>query len=163
MARAHLLPDKLFFRIGEVSEIVGVKPHVLRYWEEEFGILKPMKTRGAHRQYRRRDVELALMIRKLIHEEGFTIAGARRQMREMGHLEVRAQASSRAGGELELRAELLGLRAELAGLLTRIDALSSDLRRPSAGVVDETLAKTGEEAVVHRVPRTPGAASGGFE
>jgi DNA-binding transcriptional MerR regulator len=163
MARAHLLPDKLFFRIGEVSEIVGVKPHVLRYWEEEFGILKPMKTRGAHRQYRRRDVELALMIRELIHEEGFTIAGARRRMREMGHLEVRAQASSRGGRELELRAELLGLRAELAGLLARVDALSSDLERPSAGVAEEAAVRSGEEAVVHRMPRAPGASSGGFE
>ncbi|AKF07450.1 MerR family transcriptional regulator [Sandaracinus amylolyticus] len=131
MARPTLLPDKLFFRIGEVSELVGVRPHVLRYWEEEFGILKPMKTRGAHRQYRRRDVELALVIKKLLHEDGFTVAGARKKLRELGHLEAvaigrqAAEASTRA---LELRAELLAVRAELASLLARIDVASRDER-----------------------------------
>ncbi|UJR79963.1 MerR family transcriptional regulator [Sandaracinus amylolyticus] len=129
MARPTLLPDKLFFRIGEVSELVGVRPHVLRYWEEEFGILKPMKTRGAHRQYRRRDVELALVIKKLLHEDGFTVAGARKKLRELGHLEAvaigrqAAEASTRA---LELRAELLAVRADLTSLLARIDASSRE-------------------------------------
>mgnify|MGYP000007500570 CR=1 FL=1 len=60
LAELPPIPAKRYFTIGEVSELCGVKPHVLRYWEEEFGILKPMKTRGAHRQFRRRDVELAL-------------------------------------------------------------------------------------------------------
>jgi DNA-binding transcriptional MerR regulator len=115
------LPDKLFFRIGEVAEIVGVRAHVLRYWEEEFGILKPMKTRGAHRQYRRRDVELALIIKKLLHDEGFTVAGARKRLREMGHLEVRAEASARASRELSVRADLLAIRAELGALLAKLD------------------------------------------
>src|SRR5687768_1364219 len=98
VTRSIQLPDKLFFRIGEVAEIIGVRAHVLRYWEEEFGILKPMKTRGAHRQYRRRDVELALIIKRLLHDEGFTVAGARKKLSEMGHLEVRAEASARASG-----------------------------------------------------------------
>lgn len=133
MARPTLLPDKLFFRIGEVSEIVGVRAHVLRYWEEEFGILKPMKTRGAHRQYRRRDVELALVIKKLLHEDGFTVAGARKKLRELGHLEAAAigrqaaEASARSTSrELELRSELLAVRAELQALLTRIERASED-------------------------------------
>lgn len=129
MARPIQLPDKLFFRIGEVADLVGVRPHVLRYWEEEFGVLRPMKTRGAHRQYRRRDVELALVIKRLLHEEGFTVAGARKRMREMGHLEhVRApreDAGRAPSKELELRAELLGLRADLVALGDRIDAIAA--------------------------------------
>ena len=59
------LPDKLFFKIGEVAQLVGVRPHVLRYWESEFAALRPLKTRGSHRVYRRRDVELAVLLRRL--------------------------------------------------------------------------------------------------
>ncbi|MEM6962101.1 MAG: MerR family transcriptional regulator, partial [Myxococcota bacterium] len=62
--------QKKFFRIGEVSEIVGVKPHVLRYWESEFKSLRPLKTRGSHRVYRRDDVDLAMSIRRLLYDEG---------------------------------------------------------------------------------------------
>jgi DNA-binding transcriptional MerR regulator len=76
------LPNKLYFRIGEVAKIVGVKPYVLRYWETEFSILKPGKTPSRHRLYRRRDVELLLEIKRLLYEEGFTIAGAKRQLKD---------------------------------------------------------------------------------
>lgn len=138
MARPIQLPDKLFFRIGEVAEIVGVRPHVLRYWEDEFGILKPMKTRGAHRQFRRRDVELALVIKRLLHEEGFTVAGARKRLREMGHLEARAEASTKGGRELEARADLLALRAELSTLLTKIDALAKQEPRTPPSSASES-------------------------
>lgn len=149
MARPVQLPDKLFFRIGEVAEIVGVRPHVLRYWEEEFGILRPMKTRGAHRQYRRRDVDLALVIRKLLHEEGFTVAGARRRLREMGHLvEARAEASARASRELVMRAELIALRAELAALLARIEQ-SASAQGPSIAAADPPRAVEDAEVVPH--------------
>ena len=75
MARRTYLPEKLFFKIGEVSDIVGVKPYVLRYWETEFQVLRPQKTRGAHRQYSRKDVEFAMLIRQLLHDEGYTISG----------------------------------------------------------------------------------------
>ncbi len=75
-------PNKLYFRIGEVAKIVGVKPYVLRYWETEFPILKPGKTPSRHRLYRRRDVELLLEIKRLLYEEGFTIAGARKQLKD---------------------------------------------------------------------------------
>ena len=151
MSPPRPLPDKLFFRIGEVSEIVGVRPHVLRYWEEEFGILKPMKTRGAHRQYRRRDVELALVIKKLLHEDGFTVAGARKKLRELGLLEAvaigrqAAEATARSSSrELELQAELLAIRKELSALLERIERASSSDPAPStpaAGADDEALVK----------------------
>jgi len=72
------LPDKQFFKIGEVSDIVGVKTHVLRYWEGEFPSVRPLKTRGAHRMYRRADVELLCLIRRLLYEEGYTIPGAKK-------------------------------------------------------------------------------------
>ena len=76
------LPNKLYFRIGEVAKIVDVKPYVLRYWETEFSVLKPGKTPSRHRLYRRRDVETLLVIKNLLYEEGFTIAGAKKRLKE---------------------------------------------------------------------------------
>jgi DNA-binding transcriptional MerR regulator len=123
------LPDKLFFRIGEVADIVGVKAHVLRYWESEFGCLRPMKTRGAHRQYRRRDVELAMLIRKLLHEEGYTVSGARKRLRELGHDLRHAPLPDDASREVHARAALLGVRETLVLLLTRLDQLAAEQER----------------------------------
>jgi DNA-binding transcriptional MerR regulator len=77
---ALVIPDKLFFKIGEVCDIVGVQPHVLRYWESEFPMLQPQKNRAGQRTYRRKDVEMALRIRELLYDEGFTIAGAKRKL-----------------------------------------------------------------------------------
>jgi len=74
------IPDKLFFKIGEVCDIVGVQAHVLRYWETEFSMLQPQKNRSGQRNYRRRDVEMALRIKQLLYDEGFTIAGAKRKL-----------------------------------------------------------------------------------
>jgi len=74
--------DKLYFKIGEVAEIAGVEPHVLRFWEENFGALKPSRSRSRQRVYRRRDVELVLKIKGLLYVEKMTIAGARRRLRE---------------------------------------------------------------------------------
>ena len=78
------LPDKLYFKIGEVSEIVGVEPYVLRYWETEFPALKPSKSRSQQRMYRKRDVELLIKIKKLLYEDMYTIAGAKRQLARSG-------------------------------------------------------------------------------
>ena len=75
-------PNKLYFRIGEVAKIIGVKPYVLRYWETEFSVLKPGKTPSRHRLYRRRDVETLLEIKYLLYEEGFTIAGAKKRLKD---------------------------------------------------------------------------------
>ena len=72
------LPDRLYFKIGEVAKIVGVKPYVLRYWETEFSMIRPGKTRSKHRLYRRRDVETLLEIKRLLHTERYTIEGAKR-------------------------------------------------------------------------------------
>jgi DNA-binding transcriptional MerR regulator len=87
-ARSHSavpeIPNKLYFRIGEVSDIVGVKPYVLRYWESEFPDIKPSKSKSGQRLYKRRDVDLLLRIRQLLYEERFTINGARKRLREWG-------------------------------------------------------------------------------
>jgi DNA-binding transcriptional MerR regulator len=79
---AARLPDKIYFKIGEVSEIVGVEPYVLRYWETEFDLLKPSKAPSRHRLYKKRDVELLLDIKRLLYTEGFTIEGARKKLKE---------------------------------------------------------------------------------
>jgi len=74
------IPGKRYFTIGEVSELCGVKPHVLRYWEQEFPQLKPVKRRGNRRYYQRQDVLIIRQIRSLLYEEGFTIGGARQRL-----------------------------------------------------------------------------------
>lgn len=79
---AQPIPQKLYYRIGEVAEIAGVKPHVLRYWETEFGFLSPQKNEGNQRLYTPRDLEKVLLIRKLLYEERFTVEGAKRRFRE---------------------------------------------------------------------------------
>ena len=73
-------PDKLFYRIGDVSEITGIKPHVLRYWEQEFTQLRPVKRRGNRRYYQHHEVLLIRRIRELLYEQGFTINGARNRL-----------------------------------------------------------------------------------
>ena len=75
-----VIPSKRYFTIGEVSELCGVKPHVLRYWEQEFLQLKPVKRRGNRRYYQRHDVILIRQIRNLLYDQGFTIGGARQQL-----------------------------------------------------------------------------------
>jgi len=74
------IPGKRYFTIGEVSELCGVKPHVLRYWEQEFPSLKPVKRRGNRRYYQRHDVILIRQIRSLLYEQGYTIGGARQKL-----------------------------------------------------------------------------------
>lgn len=77
---AAAIPEKLFFKIGEVCEIAGVQAHVLRYWETEFPMLQPQKNRAGQRTYRRRDVEMALRIKELLYDEQYTIAGAKKKL-----------------------------------------------------------------------------------
>lgn len=76
------LPDKRYFTIGETAELCRVKPHVLRYWEQEFGMLKPIKRRGSRRYYQQKDVMMVRQIRELLYEKGFTISGARLQLKQ---------------------------------------------------------------------------------
>jgi DNA-binding transcriptional MerR regulator len=108
------LPDKLYFKIGEVAKLVGVKPYVLRYWETEFSVVRPGKTRSRHRLYRRRDVETLLEIRRLLYAERYTIEGAKRRLRELG----RGHATPPAAADLDdLRDRVRGELSELLLML----------------------------------------------
>jgi DNA-binding transcriptional MerR regulator len=110
------IPDKLYFKIGEVSELLGVEPYVLRYWETEFSELSPKKSGTGHRLYRRKDVELLLRIKHLLYEKRFTIEGARQSLTS----EARAPKSrGRSSGQQELFATdpLPEIRRELANIL----------------------------------------------
>ncbi len=104
------VPDRLYFRIGEVSDITGVPPYVLRYWESEFPALQPKKSGGGQRLYRKRDVVMVLEIKKLLYQERYTVAGARRRLAER---EERAR-------RLELRASVQHVRAGLEEILERL-------------------------------------------
>jgi DNA-binding transcriptional MerR regulator len=112
------LPDKLYFKIGEVARIVGVKPYVLRYWETEFPLIRPGKTRSHHRLYRRRDVEALLEIKRLLHNERYTIEGAKRRLKAPAKpiaAEPRPQLSLPLG-ERTYRNALVRLRQDLQAL-----------------------------------------------
>jgi DNA-binding transcriptional MerR regulator len=111
--------ERLYYRIGEVSRITGLKPHVLRYWESEFRIIRPHKGESLHRLYRRRDLDLILKIKRLLYEEGFTISGAKRKIRDLERIENREpkpaaveEKSDRKNRELlaEVLEELKGIR-----------------------------------------------------
>lgn len=108
------IPDKQYFKIGEVSRITGVKPHVLRYWETEFRGIRPQKSKTNQRLYRRRDVELLLQIKHLLYEEGYTIAGASRRLRELRQ----AEQPRGCAGDVEL---LEKIRAQAVELLELVD------------------------------------------
>ncbi len=100
------IPAKRYFTIGEVSELCGVKPHVLRYWEQEFTQLKPVKRRGNRRYYQHHEVLLVRRIRELLYNEGFTISGARNRLGESGGDEQSASADTTIPASMDLRAEL---------------------------------------------------------
>jgi DNA-binding transcriptional MerR regulator len=105
------IPAKRYFTIGEVGELCGVKPHVLRYWEQEFTQLKPVKRRGNRRYYQHHEVLLVRRIRQLLYEEGFTISGARNRLDEPAakHAAIQSPAPAPASGGFSLRAELRGI------------------------------------------------------
>ena len=103
------LPDKLYFKIGEVARLIGVKPYVLRYWESEFSVLRPGKTRSRHRLYRRKDVETLLEIRYLLYAERYTIEGAKRRLRDGTRAADEKSARTEGATLAEVRQELLDL------------------------------------------------------
>ena len=105
------IPAKRYFTIGEVSELCGVKPHVLRYWEQEFEQLKPVKRRGNRRYYQRGDVIMIRQIRSLLYEQGFTIGGARQQLEgDSAHEDVNRSQQIIRQVRLELEQVLHGLK-----------------------------------------------------
>jgi len=118
------VPEKAFFRIGEVSRITATKPFVLRYWETEFPMLQPVKSPKGHRLYRRQDIETVLKIKRLLYDEGFTIAGARRHLREQSGNGNDASAAPAPQHDLPQaisRKVLLDLRDALRALLTLLE------------------------------------------
>lgn len=144
---AIAIPEKLFFKIGEVCELAGVQAHVLRYWESEFAMLAPQKNRAGQRVYRKRDVEIALRIKELLYEDQYTIAGAKKRLandlRAGGKLKIvssddapeesetngTGSASSEAAGTSETRTvkdrqSLRKVAAELREILAMLDAPS---------------------------------------
>ncbi len=127
-ATADVPNDTRFYRIGEVSRLTALKPFVLRYWETEFPMLEPVKSPSGHRLYRQEDVDLVLKIKRLLYDEGFTIAGARRHLQEMAH----GNGGAAEGGALSAgladasttqlsRKMLLDLRDALRSFLTLLE------------------------------------------
>ena len=118
------IPAKRYFTIGEVSDLCGVKPYVLRYWEQEFSQLKPMKRRGNRRYYQHHEVLLIRRIRELLYEQGFTISGARNKLQEM----VQSERDRRKAGEVPLE----GMEAVEIDQEEFDAALQEDLEAPAS-------------------------------
>ena len=127
-------PVKLYYRIGEVAGIVGVEPHVLRYWETEFRSIRPQKSRKGQRIYSRRDVDRLLKVKDLLYTHGFTIAGARKKLREAG-AEPPTEGESRALGAA--RTALFELRHEVESMLVELDLIVTPAA--SSAAVPRTL------------------------
>jgi DNA-binding transcriptional MerR regulator len=109
------IPDKLYFRIGEVSKLTQTKPYVLRFWETEFPTLKPTKSKSGHRLYRRQDVEAVLEIKQLLYGKGFTISGARKHLADNSKSEAEQRHLFLATIDA---AEVRAIRHELQAILT---------------------------------------------
>lgn len=125
-AAAEVSEETRYYRIGEVSRLTALKPFVLRYWETEFPMLEPVKSPSGHRMYRQEDVELVLKIKRLLYDEGFTIAGARRHLKEFGAGDgagtgMHAGASGEAATAQLSRKMLLDLRDGLRSFLTLLE------------------------------------------
>jgi DNA-binding transcriptional MerR regulator len=116
------LPPKLYYRIGEVAELVGVEPHVLRYWEREFRSIRPTKSAKGQRVYSRRDVENLLRVRELLYSEGFTIAGAKKKLQHAG-----GEAAHEGDGDGEELAEASRTREQLVAMRSDIEAFLEEL------------------------------------
>ena len=116
------LPEKKYFKIGEVAHLVGVEPHVLRYWQTQFTQVRPHKSRSGHRLYRRKDVETLLAIKELLHVQRFTIAGARKALQPRNN--------SKGSGSTDIAIDLDKLReaaVRLKSVRTQLHALRQDL------------------------------------
>ena len=126
---APKIPNRLFFRIGDVAELTGVEPYVLRYWETEFSALAPKKGSNKQRQYRRKDVQTVLEIKRLLWDEGYTIAGARKALREQARKKKREpKPSTKPKGQASLfgapppdPGSLDAIKAELRQILTLLE------------------------------------------
>ncbi|HQZ83946.1 MAG TPA: MerR family transcriptional regulator [Pyrinomonadaceae bacterium] len=123
------IPDKIFFKIGEVCELVGVQAHVLRYWETEFPTFSPQKNKSGQRSYRRKDVEVALKIKQLLYKEMFTIAGARQKLQ--------ADARTPQKPAAEISAVKASQKAPVSDVPTLFDSL------PDSSAIESAASSTG--------------------
>ena len=130
-----VIPDKLYFRIGEVARLCGVETYVLRFWETEFPQMRPNKSGTGQRLYRKRDVEMAMRVRKLLHDEGYTIAGARQvlaqEARELRGSGPQLPLIEGGANATRMKAKLQKVRSELRDLLGVLSAPPA--RRPRIG------------------------------
>jgi DNA-binding transcriptional MerR regulator len=131
------IPVKRYFTIGEVSELCDVKPHVLRYWEQEFAQLKPMKRRGNRRYYQHHEVLMIRRIRDLLYEQGFTISGARNKLHEL----VQAERDKRKAGEVMLE-----------GIDEMPDHFDSEFPVDAAELDDAAMPLEHDDEPAHNVP-----------
>src|SRR5713101_928409 len=137
---APAIPEKLFFKIGEVCDIAGVQAHVLRYWESEFPMLVPQKNRAGQRVYRKRDVEMALKIKELLYEDQYTIAGAKKRLAN----------ELRGGGKLKVVAsdDDVGSAGDLQGTdetFAKAASLARSAVRPRTAAEQEGLKRIASE------------------
>jgi DNA-binding transcriptional MerR regulator len=153
-----VIPDKAFFRIGEVADIVGVKPYVIRYWETEFKQLRPNKSRTNQRVYSRGDVQLLITIKTLLYTDGFTIEGARKQLTKSARVRTGAlpfpdgdgddDTGAEAAPALESQqvksflTELDDSKSELSRLRRRVDDAEARVSELETKLVDERKART---------------------
>src|SRR4029078_4027316 len=123
MSEEGEIPVKLYYRIVEVSDLVGVEPHVLRYWETEFRSIRPQKSRKGQRIYSRRDVDKLLKVKELLYSHGFTIAGARKRLREGGAEPEQAVVAPPAAKHpsAQRRAALGEIRRDIVALLAELE------------------------------------------
>jgi len=121
-AAVQSIPDKLFFRIGEVADLTGVPAYVLRYWESEFKLLRPRKNHAGQRVYRKHEVQLILRIKTLLYEDRLTLEGAKKRL----HQEARSRAQ-----QLDLPAPDPHTLAALREIRARLEGIRQTLRRPS--------------------------------
>lgn len=133
------VPVKLYYRIGEVSEIVGVEPHVLRYWETEFRSIRPQKSRKGQRIYSRRDVDKLLKVKDLLYSHGFTIAGARKRLREGG---AEPETPAAVVPPVEVKRPGAQLRVALSEIRRDIVALLAELESPGLEVASRSQGAT---------------------
>ena len=150
--REIVIPDKLYFRIGDVAKLCGVEAYVLRFWESEFPQLRPNKSGTGQRLYRKRDVEMVLRVKRLLHDEGYTIAGARQVLAQESGKKASPQLQlieNGANGGAErspaLQARLQKVRAELRELLGVLSA--------APGRTEPRAARSGKPTVVSSGPK----------
>jgi DNA-binding transcriptional MerR regulator len=132
---AVAIPEKLFFKIGEVCELAGVQAHVLRYWESEFAMLAPQKNRAGQRVYRKRDVEIALRIKELLYEDQYTIAGAKKRLAN----------DLRAGGKLKIVSDDDTEASEANGSVSPAEARDNSGSQARSAKDRQSLRKVADE------------------